>query len=162
MPIIKLQTDIKANREIVFDLSRSIDLHKLSTEQTNERAIAGRTEGLIELNETVTWRAKHFGVYQNLTSKVTEYDRPKYFVDEMVSGAFSRFRHEHCLSELNGGTLLTDLFDYTSPLGFLGKLADKLILKEYMTELLVRRNKIIKDFAESGKWKEVIIERKHQ
>ena len=158
MPVIELKTEIKADLETVFDLSRSIDLHKISTEQTNERAIAGRTEGLIGLNETVTWRAKHFGVYQNLTSKVTEYDRPNYFVDEMVSGAFKRFRHEHRFSELNEGTLMTDLFDYVSPFGFLGKLADKLILKEYMTELLSTRSEIIKNFAESGQWKIILNE----
>ena len=158
MPVIELRTEIKADQEIVFDLARSIDLHKISTEQTNERAIAGRTEGLIGLSETVTWRAKHFGVYQNLTSKVTEYDQPNYFVDEMVSGAFKRFRHEHHFSKLSDRTLMTDLFDYTSPFGFLGKLADKLILKEYMTELLTTRSEIIKNFAESGQWKGIVDE----
>ncbi|HSJ66487.1 MAG TPA: SRPBCC family protein, partial [Anditalea sp.] len=86
MPIIALQTEINADKNIVFDLSRSIDLHKLSTEHTKETAIAGRTSGLIGLNESVTWRAKHFGIYQLLTSKITEYNRPHYFADEMVSG----------------------------------------------------------------------------
>lgn len=71
MPRIELRTKIKADKQIVFDLSRSIDLHKTSTEQTNETAISGKTSGLIELNETVTWRAKHFGFYQNLTSNIT-------------------------------------------------------------------------------------------
>ncbi len=105
------------------------------------------------MNEIVTWRAKHFGVYQNLTSKVTEYDQPNYFVDEMVSGAFKKFRHEHHFSESSDGTLMTDLFNYTSPFGFLGRLADQLILKKYMTKLLAQRNSVIKDFAESGQWK---------
>ena len=73
MPRIKLQIHIKAERDIVFDLSRSIDLHKISTEHTNEEAVAGKTSGLISMNESVTWRAKHFGVYQNLTSKITKY-----------------------------------------------------------------------------------------
>ncbi len=158
MPVIELRTEIKADQAIVFDLSRSIDLHKVSTQQTNERAIAGKTEGLIELNETVTWRAKHFGVYQNLTSKITEYDRPNYFADEMISGAFKRFKHEHHFSKLNDGTLMTDLFDYVSLIGLLGRLVNQLILKEYMTKLLAQRNIIIKDFAESGRWKEVLIE----
>ncbi|MGB6151649.1 MAG: SRPBCC family protein [Pricia sp.] len=155
MPRIELRTEIKAEKEIVFDLSRSIDLHKISTEQTNETAIAGKTSGLIGLNESVTWRAKHFGVYQNLTSKITEFDRPNYFTDEMVSGAFKKFKHEHHFSELNGGTLMTDLFDYKSPFGILGKLADKIFLKTYMVELLEGRNRIIKKFAESEKWKEI-------
>ncbi|EMY79842.1 hypothetical protein pgond44_14883 [Psychroflexus gondwanensis ACAM 44] len=156
MPRIELRTVIKANKEIVFDLSRSIDLHKISTVQTNEEAIAGKTSGLIGLNESVTWRAKHFGIYQKLTSKVTEFDRPNYFADEMVSGAFSEFKHEHHFADLNGGTLMTDFFDYKSPIGILGKLADKLFLEKYMTELLVERNRIVKEFAETEKWKNVI------
>ncbi|MCZ4319018.1 SRPBCC family protein [Aequorivita viscosa] len=160
MPRIELRTKIKAKIEIVFDLSRSIDLHKISTIQTNEEAIAGKTSGLIKLNESVTWRAKHFGIYQKLTSKVTEFDRPNYFADEMASGAFSEFKHEHHFADLNGETLMTDLFYYKSPLGVLGRLADKLFLKNYMTELLAERNRIIKEFAETDKWKSVITERK--
>ena len=156
MPRIKLQTDIKADRNIVFDLSRSIDLHKISTERTNEEAIAGKTTGLIGMNEYVTWRAKHFGIYQKLTSKITEYDRPKYFADEMVKGAFAEFKHEHHFVESHSGTLMTDYFDYKSPFGILGKLADRLFLIKYMTELLAERNRIVKEFAESEKWKEVI------
>ncbi|MCK0114653.1 SRPBCC family protein [Gelidibacter sp. F63206] len=158
MPRIELRTEIKADRNIVFDLSRSIDLHKISTEQTNEKAIAGKTSGLIGMNESVTWRAKHFGIYQNLTSKITEFDRPNYFADEMVKGAFQKFKHEHHFMEFNGGTLMTDFFEYKSPFGILGKIADNLFLKKYMTELLTERNRIVKEFAESEKWKELIKE----
>ena len=156
MPRIELQTEIKADRKIVFDLSRSIDLHKISTEQTNETAIAGKTSGLIELNESVTWKAKHFGIYQKLTSKGTEFDQPAYFADEMISGAFRSFKHEHHFKEYNQGTLMIDIFDYESPLGFLGKLADILFLENYMKDLLCRRNQIVKEFAESDRWKQVL------
>ena len=156
MPKIELQTEIKADKEIVFDLSRSIDLHKISTAHTNEEAIAGKMSGLIGLNETVTWKAKHFGIYQKLTSKITAFDRPNFFVDEMVSGAFKNFKHEHRFADLNGGTLMTDFFEYESPLGFLGKIADKLFLEKYMTGLLIQRNRIVKEFAESEKWRGVV------
>lgn len=156
MPRIELRTGIKAPREIVFDLSRSIDLHKLSTEHTNETAIAGKTDGLIGLNESVTWRAKHFGIYQVLTSKITEFDRPNYFADEQVSGAFRRFKHEHHFTNLNGGTLMTDIFDYRAPWGFMGRLADTLFLEKYMTNLLIKRNQILKEFAESEKWRKIV------
>src|ERR1700759_359494 len=93
--VIELSTMIDAPIQVCFDLSRSIDLHIESTKQTGEKAIAGRTSGLIEMGESVTWRAKHFGVWQNLTSKITEFKSPDYFTDEMVSGAFKSFRHEH-------------------------------------------------------------------
>ncbi len=150
MPRIELQTEIKADRVLVFDLSRSIELHKVSTRHTGETAIAGKTSGLMELNETVTWRAKHFGVYHKLTSKITEFNRPHYFADEMVSGAFRSFKHEHHFKDTAEGTLMTDIFDYVSPCGILGKLADRLFLKRYMTGFLVKRNQMIREFAESG------------
>ncbi|MGV8995175.1 MAG: SRPBCC family protein [Flavobacterium sp.] len=151
MPTIHLQTQINAKRPLVFDLSRSIDLHKVSTAHTDETAIAGVTSGLIGLNETVTWRAKHFGVYHKLTSKITEFDQPYYFADEMVNGIFKRFKHQHYFEDHHGGTLMTDLFEYRSPLRILGRAADKLFLKKYMTELLEKRNATIKEFAETGR-----------
>jgi len=86
MPVIQLQTVINAPINVVFDLSRSIDLHKISTAHTNEQAIAGKTSGLISMSESVTWKAKHFGVTQLLTSKITAFKSPHYFVDEMISG----------------------------------------------------------------------------
>lgn len=155
MPLIKLTTKIKADRQIVFDLSRSIDLHKISTAHTNEEAIKGRTTGLIQLGESVTWRARHFGVYQTLTSRITEFKSPEFFVDVMVKGIFKSFRHEHHFQTIDQCTLMTDQFEYHSPLGFLGSLADKLFLKKYMIQLLKRRNHTIKEFAESGRWKDL-------
>jgi ligand-binding SRPBCC domain-containing protein len=156
MPRIELQTTIKAEIQIVFDLSRSIDLHKISTEHTNETAIAGKTGGLIGLGESVTWRAKHFGIYQKLSSKITEFKSPVYFTDEMVRGAFKELKHEHHFEDRNRETIMTDYFDYISPLGPIGKIADKIFLKKYMTKLLKKRNQTIKEFAESEKWKIVL------
>ncbi|MGN6180182.1 MAG: SRPBCC family protein [Mucilaginibacter sp.] len=150
MSRIELSTRINAPIEKVFDLSRSIDLHMRSTSKTGEQAVAGRTSGLIGLGETVTWRAKHFGIWQQLTSKVTEFNYPTLFIDEMVSGAFKSFRHEHHFAVDDGGTLMRDVFVFESPLGIIGKLFNWLILKRYMTKFLVERNKMIKEEAEAG------------
>ena len=141
MPRIKLRTVIKADKGIVFDLSRSVDLHKISTEQTNEEAIKGITSGLIEINQSVTWKAKHFGVYHTLTSKITEFERPNFFADEMVKGIFKKFKHEHYFTSFKGSTEMIDIFEYESPFGILGKLADKLFLKRYMSNFLKKRNR---------------------
>lgn len=156
MPKISIETEIAAPIEVVFDLSRSIDLHKISTEHTKEEAIAGRTSGLIELGESVTWRARHLGFTQDLTSKITDFEYLLFFADEMVQGIFKSFRHEHHFKNQEGRTVMTDIFDYQSPLGFLGKLADFLFLKMYLRKLLEKRNAVIKDFAESEKWKAAI------
>ena len=149
MPKIILETSINAPREIVFDLARSIDFHRESTKQTLEEAIAGKTKGLIELGESVTWRAKHFGFWLVLESKITEFDYLNSFADEMVKGNFKSFKHEHIFEVKGDNTIMTDIFDYKSPFGFLGKLADILFLKKYMIDFLSTRNTILKDYAEN-------------
>ena len=158
MAVIKLETKINAPIERVFDLSRSIDLHTKSTSKVNEEAIAGRTSGLINLGETVTWRATHLGVRQTLTSKIVAFDRPNHFRDSMQRGIFKRIDHDHFFKEIEKGkTLMRDRFDYDAPLWILGKIADILFLKKYMTEFLQERNRIIKEVAESEKWREFLV-----
>lgn len=156
MPTIKLEMEIKAPIEVVFDLSRSINLHEISAKGTKEQAIAGRMLGLIELGESVTWRAKHFGIWQRLTSKITALEAPNYFVDEMLHGAFKSFKHEHFFTKTISGTILSDVFTYTSPYGILGTIADHLFLMRYMKRFLYKRNLVIKTYAESGMWKDIL------
>ena len=150
MPVIELTTLIAAPIGLVFDLSRSVDLHVESTAHTRERAVAGRTRGLLVLGDVVTWEAIHFGLRQRLTAKIVAYDRPHHFRDSMVSGAFRRFDHDHRFDGDDQLTRVTDTFDYTSPLGLLGKLADQMFLKRHMRRLLSTRNAVIKAVAEGG------------
>ena len=156
MPNIELKTKINAPIDRVFDLARSIDLHTKSTSKSEEKAIAGKTSGLIELGETVTWEATHLYIRQNLTSKIVAYDRPLYFRDSMQQGAFARLDHDHFFEEIDGGTLMKDAFDYDSPLWFLGYIADAIFLEDYMKQFLLERNKMIKEIAENEKWREFL------
>lgn len=151
MPTIELSTHINAPVGICFDIARDIDVHVASTAHTGERAIAGRTSGLIELGETATWPAKHFGIWQNLTSKITEMERPAFFTDVLVKGAFKSFTHEHYFTELNGQTVMKDRFTFESPLGAPGRFANFIYLTFYMTSLLEKRNTVIKQVAEQGR-----------
>lgn len=157
MPLIKIDTKINADIEICFDLSLSIDMHKISTKETAEQAIEGVTSGLIGLGQSVTWQAKHFGIRQRLTSKITGYDKPFHFRDEQVNGIFKSLVHDHYFQEFQGYTLMSDHFFFESPFGIFGKIFNKLILTNYMKKFLILRNNTIKEYAESGKWKTLLI-----
>ena len=148
MPLIVIETRIDASIETCFDLARSIDLHQESMKHTSERAVAGVTNGLIALGESVTWKARHFGLMMKLTSKITEYQYPAMFVDEMFEGPFASMRHLHLFKRHEGQTLMIDEFEYKSPLGILGVVADSIFLKRYMKELLTQRNFVLKKIAE--------------
>jgi ligand-binding SRPBCC domain-containing protein len=148
MTKIKLTTIIYAPIEACFDLSRSIDLHIESTKQSNEKAIDGRTSGLIENDEFVTWEATHFFVRQRLTTRIVEMKKPDYFKDVMVKGAFKSMEHEHYFQSSNDFTEMRDEFYYQVPFGIIGRTFDCLVLKKYMTQLLVTRNEVIKKVAQ--------------
>ena len=156
MPSIHLTTFIAAPADRVFDLSRSIDFHRKSMAHTGEEAIAGTTNGLIGPGETVTWKAKHLYKTRILKSKIIAMNRPLSFTDEMVAGDFKSMKHEHHFKSIGNGTLLIDLFNFESPWGRLGKWANSLFLTNYMKRMLEQRNKMIKEYAESEKWKFVL------
>ncbi len=148
MTTIQLTTKIKAPKQTVFDVSRNIDIHQQSASPTNEKAIAGVTSGLINLNETVTWRGKHFGFYLTHKSKITAMNFYDYFVDEMEEGKFKTFRHEHFFEEENGVTIMKDKLQYETPFGIFGELFDILLLEKHMTRFLLERNKVLKEVSE--------------
>ena len=151
MPVIHLTTIIKAPKEKVFDLSRSIDLHQQSMKHTNERAIGGRTSGLIEQDETVTWQAKHLFKTRSLTVKITAMHLYDHFTDEMAEGDFKSMHHEHHFSFAQGYTTMKDVFSYEVPFGILGKIVCEVFLTGYMKKLLQKRNVFIKKYAETAK-----------
>lgn len=157
MPTIHLTTFIAAPADVVFDLSRHIGLHQQSMAKYKEEAVAGIRMGLIEKDETVTWKAKHFFKTRILRSKITEMKKPELFIDEQVQGDFKMLKHEHHFKPCENGTIIIDLFHFESPYGFLGKWINSLYLTNYMKGLLEQRNKTIKEFAESGKWKKLLI-----
>ena len=148
MPIIILKTLINAPIEHCFDLSRNIDLHLQSMKASGENAIAGKKTGLINLHESVTWRARHFGIPFEMTNKISTIEYPTRFVDEMVKGPFKKLHHQHQFKIMGSQTEMTDIFEFQAPLGLLGWLAEKIFLKNYMLKLIEKRNKVIKLQAE--------------
>ena len=147
METIRIETLIAAPIERCFDAARDLDLHLESMAHTSECAVGGRTSGLIELHEEVTWRGRHFGVTQHFTSRITAFDPPRYFQDAMQRGAFRSFVHDHYFVEENGVTQMTDVLVFAAPLGLLGRIAERLFLRRYLDRLLTERGKTIAQYS---------------
>jgi ligand-binding SRPBCC domain-containing protein len=145
---LELGIFIAAPLERCFDLARDVGAHLASTPGTRERVVGGKTSGLLELDDEVTWEAVHFGVKQRLTSRITRFDRPNVFRDSMVRGAFKRFDHDHFFTATNGGTECRDVFDYEAPLSVLGSIAERTFLDRYLRRFLETRLRMLKEMAE--------------
>ena len=141
MPRIVLTTTAPAPARACFDLSLSVDAHTSSMARSGERVVGGVRTGTMGLGDSVTWRARHFGIAFTMTSRISEYDAPRRFVDEQVTGPFRRWWHEHRFDERDGRTVMTDTVEFASPLGPLGRVVDRLFLTGYMTRLLEARNR---------------------
>lgn len=141
-------TTIEAPVEAVFDLALDIDAHLASMADSGERAIGGVTTGLIGPGESVTWRARHFGIPFTMTSRITEWDRPRRFVDEQVRGPFRAFHHEHRFDVADGTTTMTDRLRFDAPLGPIGRLVERLVLGRYLEQLIEQRGRHLKAEAE--------------
>ena len=151
MQTVMVETSIHASPQQCFDAARDLDLHMKSVAGTKETAVAGRTSGLIKLGEEVTWRARHFGIMQHFTSKITAFDPPRYFQDAMQRGAFNSFVHDHFFVGREDHTTMKDVLVFSAPAGLLGRIAEKLILRRYLERLLVRRAVTIKEAAEAAR-----------
>jgi ligand-binding SRPBCC domain-containing protein len=149
MSLIELQTLVAATPERCFDLSLSVDVHLAGAAATRERAISGTTSGLMRLDDSVTWEARHFGLRQRLTVRITGYDRPRWFCDEMTSGPFRRMRHDHWFDADGAGTTMRDAFGFST---FVPPL-DALVLAPHLRRFLLARNDFIRRLAESDGWR---------
>lgn len=148
MAVIDLRTEINAPIGVCFDAARDIDLHMVSASKTREKAIAGRTSGLCEAGDRITWEAFHFGLRQQLTVEITKVQVPYYFEDRQVKGSFRSMTHKHSFEVRDRVTVMSDHFAYETPLWPFGALFDALVLKRYMTRFLVERNAVLKRICE--------------
>lgn len=148
---IKLTTRIAAPLERVFDLSLSIDLHLKSAQNTREKVVSGKSSGIMELGDEVTWEAYHFCMKQRLSVKISKYNRPFFFRDQQVKGPFKTFYHDHYFEKVKGICHVKDVLYFQCPLGALGAIANPMIYI-HLKRFLQRRNSIIKSVAESDQW----------
>jgi ligand-binding SRPBCC domain-containing protein len=149
MPRFEVTTDITAPPQRVFDVSLEVDVHTGSMAGSGEQAVGGVTSGRLSGGDTVTWQARHFGLRWRMTSRISAYDPPRYFVDEQVTGPFRRWWHAHHFEpDGHGGTRMRDVVHFAAPLGPLGTIAELVVLNRYMTRLIHVRNHYVKAIAE--------------
>ncbi|MEU3988098.1 SRPBCC family protein [Streptomyces platensis] len=141
MQQFEVVTAVAAPPDQVFAVCLDVESHTRSMADSSERAVGGKTQGELALGDTVTFQARHLGLTWRLKARITSYDRPRCFVDEQESGPFKRWRHAHHFEpDGTGGTIMRDVIDFASPLGPVGRIVDRLLLRRYMPHLIRIRN----------------------
>lgn len=152
MSKIIIRTIIHANIETCFDIARSVEIHEESFRFLDEKAISGKTSGLVQLGDFVSWEVKHLFFVQHITTKITQFKAHKLFACHMVFGFFKFFKQEYRFEALENEkrVVMTNLLVFEPPYGYLGKLVNILFLKRYITCVSKKRDAYIKRKAEAS------------
>jgi ligand-binding SRPBCC domain-containing protein len=151
MYTLRVSTTIASPPTRCFDPARSVDVHVQTAGSSGEKAVGGRTSGLLELGDEVTWEARHLGVRQRLTSRITAFQSPSYFQDRMIQGAFRFLEHDHRFEPADDGTtVMVDVVRFAAPFGPVGWLAERLLLAGHLRRFLKERGLALKVLAESS------------
>jgi ligand-binding SRPBCC domain-containing protein len=156
MSKIHITTFIAAPIERVFDLSRHLALYKFLFQNRNEKFSAATGSNLIAKNETMSINVKHAGKTRVSLLKITEFMKPLAFTEEQVKGDLENFKHEHHFRQIENGTIIIDILDFGRPRDLIGKLLGKVYLKKYLEQLVMKRNEVIRSYAETEKWRAVL------
>ena len=76
----------------------------------------------------------------NWMTEITTIKEYEYFVDEQRIGPYSMWHHQHKIEAVEGGVLMTDIVTYQPPLGFIGALANSLIIKNRLQQIFDYRS----------------------
>ena len=156
MTKIHVTTFINAPIERVFNLSRSLTLSKMAFKGAKEQLLSSSAANMVGAGETITLRAKHLGKTREITSRVTDLELPNGYTEEQIKGDLKSFRHEYHFKKVDNGTIMIDLVEFEGPRDLLGSLAAKFFLKSYFEKILKKKNELVRQSAESEKWKAVL------
>jgi ligand-binding SRPBCC domain-containing protein len=83
------------------------------------------------------FRLTRFGIRYMWVVRVEEFDEPNSFTERQVLGVFENWVHTYKFEEHGAGsTLVTNIIQYSVPFGLFGKLADDLLIRQDLTQML--------------------------
>jgi ligand-binding SRPBCC domain-containing protein len=86
-----------------------------------------------------------FGIPVSWVTEITHVGDKSYFVDEQRSGPYAFWHHAHFFKEVPGGVEMRDLVHYKLPLGFLGRLANRIFVARQLEDIFEYRKKFLEN-----------------
>ncbi|MCY1720717.1 SRPBCC family protein [Prolixibacteraceae bacterium Z1-6] len=90
------------------------------------------------------------GIPTTWVTEITHVADKHYFVDEQRVGPYALWHHQHRIAETENGVLMHDIVSYRPPLGFLGSIANALIIRNKLNEIFDYRKKVLEELFDRG------------
>ena len=156
MSALHVTNFIAAPADIVFDLSRHILLQKKAMEKIGAQQVRGVSSGLRSLDDAVMWGLSVLKKTFVFTLSISDYRPNEQITEEISKSALESFRHVRHIKAIKNGTLVIDEITYTLPEKWWASWVDRFFLRKKINDLLVAKNKILKEYAESNKWRALL------
>jgi ligand-binding SRPBCC domain-containing protein len=156
MGFIHITNFIAAPSETVYDLSRHILLQKKAMDKIGVRQLRGVSSGLLSVNDTILWGLRIVNKDFLFSLKVTELNPGHFIQEDMTQGSLESFKHMRHFKKIQNGTLVIDEIFYSLPKKVWTPWIDRFFLNGKLHELLRERNKVLKEYAESNKWRALL------
>jgi ligand-binding SRPBCC domain-containing protein len=85
------------------------------------------------------------GIKMNWLTEITQVDEKIFFIDEQRIGPYKIWHHQHRIEPVEGGVLMTDIVTYQPPMGFLGSIANTLVIKNKLNEIFDYRKNVLNE-----------------
>jgi ligand-binding SRPBCC domain-containing protein len=84
-----------------------------------------------------------FGIKLNWMTEITHVKEKEYFIDEQRFGPYALWHHQHHFKQVEGGVIMTDIVNYAIGYGFIGRIANSLIVEKKLDEVFEFREKAV-------------------
>ncbi len=127
-------------------ISNPENLKVITPEEMGFVITSGDLPGKMYPGMIITYKVKPlFGISMTWVTEITHVAEKHYFVDEQRSGPYSMWHHQHILEPAGGGVLMIDIVSYKPPFGFLGAVANNLIIRHKLNDIFNYREKVLED-----------------
>ena len=152
MVTIRLTTWVNAPVERCFKLATSAEFNSAAG------SIGTHARGLDELQvgDTLVWHSWRWGLRLSHTSRIDQLRPVTYFREVMVEGGFRKYDHEHHFAPMDDGTRMRDEVHFVAPMGPVGAVMERVLLRKYVMRLLAERHSRLKRIAESSEWRKYL------
>jgi ligand-binding SRPBCC domain-containing protein len=128
-------------------ISNPENLKKITPDYMGFDIVSGELPDSMYEGMIISYRVSPLlGIKTTWVTEITQVEPNRYFIDEQRVGPYKLWHHQHILEPTENGTLMKDIVSYQPPLGPLGALANRLVIKGKLKEIFDYRFKVLEDF----------------
>jgi ligand-binding SRPBCC domain-containing protein len=134
--LIKTQK-LPITKKVIWDfISSPVNLKEITPEHMGFIVTSNTGEEKMYPGMIITYKVSPLlGIKLNWMTEITQVKDLEYFVDEQRIGPYSMWHHQHKIEAIEGGVLMTDIVTYEPPFGFLGALANLLLIRKQLEQI---------------------------